>query len=138
MADEEHEPAGADTPKAPEISLSSVLIEMAVIAGVGAVIGFVFFSVKAGFGVLVGGCLAFANYYWQKRSLKAIFDRAIHGEKTRFLALRYALRYVVIGGVLFLIFLSDAVSIVATVFGLATFAFAVMIEAVRSLFRREV
>lgn len=124
--------------RTPEISLSRVLIEMAVIEGVGALIGFVFFSAKAGFGVVVGGGLAFANYYWQKQSLKAIFDRAVHGEKARFLGLKYALRYVVIGGVLFLIFLSDVVSIVAVVFGLATFAIAVMIEGILSLFKREV
>jgi ATP synthase I chain len=118
----------------PELSLSRVLIEMAVIAAVGSLIGFLFFSAKAGFGVLVGGGLAFANYYWQRQSLAAIFDLAVKGEKARFLGLKYALRYVVIGGVLLLIYLSDAVSIVGVVFGLATFAFAVVIEAVRGLF----
>lgn len=124
----------ADGQKMPELSLSRVLIEMAVIAAIGSLIGFLLFSAKAGFGVLVGGALAFANYYWQRRLLKHLFDRAVHGQKTSFLGLRYGLRYVVIGGVLLLVYLSDAVSIVGVIFGLASFALAVMVEAVRSLF----
>ncbi len=138
MTGEGTEPIGADGQKVPELSLSRVLVEMAVIAAIGSLIGFLFFGVKAGFGVLVGGGLAFANYYWQKQSLKAVFDRAVRGEKTPFLALKYAGRYLVIGGVLFLIFLTDVVSIVAVVFGLAIFAIAVMVEGIRSLFSRKV
>jgi hypothetical protein len=134
VAGEGTEPLDADGQKMPELSLSRVLIEMAVIAAIGSLIGFLLFSAKAGFGVLVGGALAFANYYWQKRLLKHLFDRAVHGQKTSFLGLRYGLRYVVIGGVLLLVYLSDAVSIVGVVFGLASFALAVMVEAVRSLF----
>jgi hypothetical protein len=125
------DPSEADGQEAPELSLRNVLVEMALIVGVCATAGFIFFSVKAGVGVLVGGAMAAVNYYWQKRSLAAIFDQAIGGEKPRFLALRYALRYVVIGGVLLLIYLTGTVSIVAVVMGLASFALAVVIEGLR-------
>jgi hypothetical protein len=142
VSGEESEPSVDERAKPPDVLLRKVLVDMAIIIIAGAAIGFVFFSPKVGFGVLVGGCLAFANYFWQKHSLKAIFDRAVHGQKTPLLAVRYILRYVVIGGVLLLIYLSDVVSIIAVVFGLASFAIAVTIEGLRGMvtnsFKREV
>ncbi|MFN0279470.1 MAG: ATP synthase subunit I [Pyrinomonadaceae bacterium] len=116
------------------ISHRRILYEMAGIIAVGTIAGFAFVSAKVGFGVFVGGILAFANYFWQKRSLKAIFDRAIDGKRSHFLALRYILRYVVLGGVLMLIYLSHTVSIVAVIFGLSSFAIAVVIEGFISVF----
>jgi len=116
------------------ISHRGILLKMAIVIVLGAISGFAFASVKAGFGVLIGGILAFANYFWQRHSLKALFDRAVDGKTSRFLALRYILRYVVLGGILLLIYLSDAVSIFAVVFGLASFAVAVLIEGFASIF----
>jgi hypothetical protein len=116
------------------ISHRRLLVGMAVILIIGMIAGFGFFSPRAGFGVLIGGLLSFANYLWQKQSLKAIFDRAIHGERSRFLALKYILRYVVLGAGLTLIYLTNTVSIVAVIFGLSSFALAVVIEGFRSIF----
>lgn len=107
---------------------------MAVVVVVEAVIAFVFFSVKAGSGILIGGILAFANYYWQRHSIKAIFDMAIKGKQARFLAVRYILRYVVIGAVLGLIYLTGTVSIIAVIFGLASFSIAVVVEGFTNIF----
>lgn len=109
---------------------------MAGVVAAGSAAGFVFFSARAGLGVLIGGILAFGNYYWQKRVLKAIFDRAVLGEKSRFLAVRYILRYVVIAAALAAVYLSDTVSIYAVIFGLASFAIAVVIEGFTSIFSR--
>jgi len=95
------------------ISHRGILVKMGVVVGVGAILGFAFVSAKAGTGLLVGGVLAFANYFWQRHSLKVIFDRAVDGKQTRFLALRYILRYVALGAALALIYLSQTVSIVA-------------------------
>ena len=116
------------------ISHRGILTKMAAVIAVGSVVGFVFFSAKAGIGVLVGGVLGFANYFWQKHSLKAIFDRAIDGTPTRFLAARYILRYVAIGAALTVIYFTETVSIYAVIFGLASFALAVMIEGITSIF----
>ena len=118
----------------PEISHRRILIEMAAIIVVGSIVGFTFSSVKAGIGVLIGGGLAFANYFWQKHSLKAIFDRAVHGKKSPFLATRYILRYVVIGAVVAWIYWSDAASIFGVIFGLASFSIAVVVEGFINIF----
>ena len=91
----------------PEITHRRLLITMAVVILVETAIGFTLFSAKAGSGVLIGGVLAFANYYWQRRSLKAIFDRAIQGDQARFLAVRYISRYVVIGAAVSIVYLTD-------------------------------
>ena len=116
------------------ISHRRILFEMAGVIAVGAIAGFAFISLKTGSGVIIGGILAYANYFWQKHSLKAIFDRAIDGKKTPFLALRYILRYVVLGGILLLIYLTQTVSIFAVIFGLSSFAIAVVIEGMISIF----
>ena len=131
---EDFEPLTAEEPMPPEISHRRILLEMAGVIVAGSLAGFAFFSAKAGFGILIGGILSFVNYYWQKRSLKAIFDKAIHGEKSRFLAVRYILRYVVIAVALTVVYLTDTVSIYAVIFGLASFAIAVVIEGFASIF----
>jgi len=118
----------------PPVSHRGILTKMLVVIVAGALLGFVLFSANAGIGVLIGGILGFANYFWQKHSIKAIFDRAIEGKKTRFLAARYIMRYVVIGGALAIIYLTSTVSIYAVIFGLASFAIAVMLEGIASLF----
>ena len=129
---DESEPLTTDEPS--PISHRGILIKMLVVIGAGAIIGFVLFSAKAGLGVLVGGVLGFANYFWQKHSLKAIFDRALEGKRTRFLAARYILRYVAIGAALAIVYFTSTVSIYAVIFGLASFAIAVMLEGITSLF----
>ncbi len=118
----------------PEISHRRMLLEMASVIVVGALAGFALFSAQAGFGVLIGGVLSFANYFWQKYSLKAIFARAVEGKKSRLLAARFILRYVVIGAALAIVYFSQRVSIFAVIFGLASFAIAVMIEGFISIF----
>lgn len=131
---DESEPLTAEERMPPEISHRRILRFMTGVIVVGSLAGFVFFSLGAGVGVLIGGILSFANYYWQRRSLKAIFDRAIHGKGSRFLALRYILRYVVIGAALTVVYFTATVSIYAVIFGLASFAIAVMIEGFTSIF----
>lgn len=121
-----------DTPAV--ISHRGILLKMTAVIAVGMIVGFAFVSAKAGFGVLLGGILAFVNYFWQKHSLKAVFDRAIDGEKTPFLALRYILRYVVLAAALMIFYLSGTVSIFAAIFGLSSFAIAVVIEGITSIF----
>lgn len=118
------------------ISHRRILTKMAAVIVAGSTIGFALFSWREGLGVLVGGVLGFANYFWQKHSLKAIFDRAIEGKRSRFLAARYILRYVMIGAALTAVYFTETVSIYAVIFGLASFAIAVMIEGLTSLFSR--
>ncbi|MBC7899922.1 MAG: ATP synthase subunit I [Saprospiraceae bacterium] len=111
------------------ISHGRILVIMAVLAVLGSIAGFVFVSAKFGIGVLIGGILAFVNYYWLKVSLKKVFDNAAaNGEKPRLLALKYFTRYLVLGCIIAIFYATDAVSIVGLILGMAGFGFAVVIE----------
>ena len=101
---------------------------MALLGITGAILGAVFHSVRFGLGILVGATLAFANYYWLKRSLKTIFAIAADGQKPRMLAGSYFLRYIVLGIIIAVIYASDILPIVPVVIGMAGFGFAVVIE----------
>ncbi len=118
----------------PMISHNSILIWMAVVIAMGSIAGFAFASVGFGVGVLVGGVLAFANYFWQRNSTRAIFAGAAQGEMPVLPAVRYILRYVVIAAVLWVIYMTNALPIVAVVLGLAAFAFAVVVEGLKGIF----
>lgn len=113
----------------PVISHRRILTMMAAVAIFGSATGFVFVSAPFGWGVLLGGILSLANYYWLKISLKKLFDAALaHGEKPRFLAIRYFSRYLTLGIILTIIFLTHAIPVVAVILGLASFALAIVIE----------
>ncbi len=111
-----------------------ILSVMAVCVVAGTILSFVFGSWQFGLGFLVGGILSFINYYWLKISLKKVFDSAEADEKPRISATRYMLRYVVFGGLLVLIYLTKTVPVAAVILGLASFAFAILIEAFIRIF----
>lgn len=112
----------------PQLSHQRILAVMAIAAAVGSLLSFIFVSWRFGIGVLIGGVLSFVNYYWMKVSLKKIFDRAVLGEKPRFLAARYISRYVVFGIILAVVYLTKIVPVVSVIVGLASFAAAIVIE----------
>ena len=117
------------------LSHQRILILMAAAVVLGCVLGFVFVSVSFGIGVLIGGILSLINYYWLKISLKRLFDNAIaHGEKPRFLAVKYFGRYLTLGAVLVIVFLTHTIPVVAVILGLSSFAFAIVIEGFIRLF----
>ena len=123
-----NEPANAS------ISHNRLLIEMAILIALGAIVGFIFGGVWFGIGVLVGGGLSFANYFWLKLSTFAIFDRTREGERTSFLPLRFVSRYFMIAVVLSVIYFFDVLPIAAVILGLAAFAFAVVFDGLLSIF----
>jgi ATP synthase I chain len=111
-----------------------ILSVMAICVIVGTILSFVFGSWQFGLGFLIGGILSFINYYWLKISLKKVFDSAEADEKPRISATKYMLRYVVFGGLLVLIYLTKTVPVAAVILGLASFAFAILIEAFIRIF----
>ncbi len=131
---ENSEPVAEDEPAVATLSHKRILTAMAIITVLGCIAGLVFGSVRFGAGVLIGGLLSFANYFWLKHSLKIIFDRAIAGDKPRFLVAKYFLRYVVFGLILTIVYLTDIVPIVAVILGIASFAFAVVAEGIMRIF----
>ena len=116
------------------LSHRRILTLMAIVGTIGAVVGFIFVSVFFGIGVFIGGILSLVNYYWIKQSLKSIFDKALAGEKPKFLGLQYFFRYLAHGAVLLFFYFIKSVSMVAVLLGLSSFALAIIIEAFIRLF----
>ncbi len=116
------------------ISHRRILWTMGAVALFGSLAGFIFVSWQFGLGVVLGGILSLINYYWLKISLKKIFDQAAGGLKPRFLAVRYFARYLTLGVILLIIFLTKTVPIVAVILGLASFALAIVVEGLIRLF----
>jgi len=134
MSDSTEPVAGESQPSA-TISNRRLLVEMVVITLVVSVTGLMAASGRFFAGVLFGGALALVNFLWLDRSLAAVFKAATEGVKPQFLAVRYILRYVVIGVVLLGIYLTDALPVVAVIIGLASFAFAVVFDGIISILR---
>jgi hypothetical protein len=107
-----------------------ILWIMAFLGLAGGIAGSVFESFAFGLGIVIGTGLAFANYYWLKSSLRKIFDAARSGERPRMLAGKYFLRYIVLGGVVAVIYAAGLVPIIALIIGMAGFGFAVVIEGI--------
>ena len=113
----------------PPISNRRILWMMGLVAAAAGLAGFVFVSRQFGLGVILGGVLSFINYYWLKVSLKRLFDNAVaHGAKPRFLAVRYFARYLTLGAILTVVFLTETIPVVAVIAGLSSFALAIVIE----------
>jgi hypothetical protein len=125
-------------PANPSISHSRLLIEMAVLIALGTIAGSIFGGIRFGLGVLFGGGLAFLNYFWLKRSTAAIFEKAISGDPVRFLPIRFISRYVAIGLVVLAIHFSGAMPAAAVILGLAAFAFAVVVDGLLRIFKRDI
>lgn len=108
---------------------------MATVVIFGAVATAVFVSLLFGLGVFIGGILAFVNYYWLKSSLRKMFIETSEGEhKARYSAARYILRYFTLGAILAVVFLTHIVPIESVILGLASMAFAIIIEAFLRVF----
>jgi hypothetical protein len=110
---------------------------MAVLGIAGGIAGFAFGSFRFGLGVLIGTALAFVNYYWLKSSLRKIFAAAESGERPRMLAGKYFLRYLVLAGVIAVIYAADLLPVVALILGLGAFGFAVVVEGLIRMFHRD-
>ena len=125
---EKSEPAATEQNPA-RLSHQRILFAMAAVVIVGAIACSIFVSGRFGLGFIIGGVLAFFNYFWLKNSLKRIFENAGEGgEKPSFLTGNYFLRYAAIGLFIYFVYVTDAVPIVAVLLGLGAFAAAILIE----------
>ena len=115
------------------ISHRGILIAMTALVLIGSVAGFAFGGKAFGSGVIFGGILAFANYFWLERSTRFVFqENAV--ATTGIMAAKYILRYVAIGAVLLLIYLTGVFPVAAVILGLASFAFAVVLQGLKNIF----
>ena len=133
---EDSEPVVANekTPP-PHLSHERILWIMSGVLAVAVLLSLFFATLKFTFGLIIGGVLAFVNYYWLRASLKNIFDRITStGEKPPFLAAKYVFRYAFMAAVAALVHLTGIASITAVLLGLSAFAAAVVVEGLIRIF----
>jgi hypothetical protein len=119
----------------PTISNRRILWVMGFVVIFGSLAGLIFISRLFGIGFLIGGILAFINYYWLKTSLRKMFVETAEGEhRPHYSAARYISRYLALGAVLAIVFLTHTVPVESVVLGLGSFAFAIIIEAFIRIF----
>lgn len=140
---ENSEPDVNDPENVAQLSHRRILIVMGLIVLLGTPVSSFYVSGAFGAGFFIGGILSFINYYWLKASLRKVFAEAAAGEKPRVAASRYILRYVTLGVIIGIVFLTHLVPVAAVIFGLTSFALAVMAEALIRIFlqvfnRREI
>lgn len=85
-------------------------------------------------GLLLGGLLSLLNHHWLRSSAAAAFSVVAHGAKPKLRIAQYVLRYLVIGGVVFIAYKSNLVSLAATIAGLCSFVIALFAEAMREFY----
>ncbi len=75
-------------------------------------------------GIIVGGSLAMFNFHLLQNSVRGLFQT-----QSNSFAVKFFLRYVIIGLVIWLFFYLEIVSITSVLLGLSSFAVALMLEA---------
>jgi hypothetical protein len=129
------EPVAGENKAAGTLSHRRLLIEMIVITLTAGVIGLIAGSARFFAGVLIGGAIAVINFLWLDRSLTTLFRSVADGVKPGLPAIRFILRYVLIGVALLSIYLTDAVPMASVILGLASFGIAVLFEGITAIFR---
>ena len=110
-----------------------ILPVMFAVVGLMTVAAAAIYGVRAGIGVLIGGCLAWLNFRWLDTSTRAIMVDPLTAT-TSILAVRYVLRYVLIAAVVGIIWYYDLLPVVALIAGLGSFALAVVFRGLKSIF----
>lgn len=123
------DPGDADHPR------RRLLLLMGGIIGVEVLAAAVFGPQRSILASMVGGAVAFVNFFWLESSIRSLF--ASGGSSTALLAVKYIGRYVVIGAFLAFIALTDAMPIVWTVAGIASFALAVVADGLVRIFKSD-
>jgi hypothetical protein len=129
------EPDDPDQPLTTEARNDRILVILAVLSVGGSIAGAVLVDARFGLGILVGCVLAFANYFWMRRSLRAIFSTAAEGQKPSFVGAGYFIRYLVLGGIVAFFHVFGILPIAAVLVGMAGFGFAILFEAALRGFR---
>ena len=111
-----------------------ILRTMAVSVAVGCLASVLLADWRVTLGLLLGGLLSLLNHHWLRSSATAAFSVVAHGAKPKLRIAQYILRYLVIGGVVFLAYKFNFVSLAATIAGLCSFVVALFAEALREFY----
>lgn len=118
----------AETDNIETLSHNRIFVLMGVITVLISIYGFLYLSWSFGVGVILGGIGSFINYFWLKHSISEVFQQAEEGESPRFSATTSILRYFIFALILLVVYLTEIIPLIAVVLGLASFAFAIVIE----------
>ena len=91
-----------------------------VVLGICLVLGFVFLSYDFALGILVGGLISIANFHWLSRDLARLFQQFSDTVKPKqYVLVRYFMRFIVTGVVLFFVITQMPVSVIGLILGLS-------------------
>ncbi|HQX54905.1 MAG TPA: ATP synthase subunit I [Pyrinomonadaceae bacterium] len=128
------DPLTSEQPLPPELSQRRILFIMGAVVSAGTIVGSIFVSGKFGAAAFLGGVASILNFFWQRGSTKALFDSTAGGERPLLLAIRYLLRYVVLGAFVAFFYFTGLLPVTGIILGLASFALAVVVEGLLSIF----
>lgn len=134
MIEEENIPSGNEPFDVKGASHERILKIMGLLVLAGSIVSATLVSLRFGAGVLLGGFFSVLNYHWLRVTLKKFFDRAVEGGNGGLIAVRFVSRYLLLGAILVLVYMTGIVPVIAVLFGLAGFAFAVVAEGILSIF----
>jgi hypothetical protein len=123
--------AGLARPDEVEARIFRTMMAAIAVAGVAAAF---FAPWRVTTGLLLGGTLSLLNYRWLHGSVAALLDMQQPGAKPRMKLWKFALRYFLIGGIVFAGYQLHLISLAATIAGLCSFVPALFVEAGRQFY----
>ncbi|MDD5450665.1 MAG: ATP synthase subunit I [Thermodesulfobacteriota bacterium] len=99
------------------------------------IFGVIFVSIDFALGILVGGIIAGFNFYWLQTALRKIFDQqVVFGHKAIYYV-KYYLRLIIIGGVLYELIMNKMVHPLGLITGLSVVVINIMVIAFTELWK---
>ncbi len=89
-----------------------------IIFGIVSAASFIFLPLNFTLGILAGGLISIANFYGLTRSLKKAFSN-VSGRTKSFLMIRYYMRFILTGVVIYFLFTRTEISIFGLLIGLS-------------------
>ncbi len=106
-----------------------------IVLGILTLISFIFASTDFALGILCGGILSIANYYWLYCSVKKAFLQVSDRTKL-FLMIRYYIRFILTGIVLYFLITLTTVSVVGLLIGLSVVVINIVFTTVTELSKK--
>jgi ATP synthase I chain len=129
--DDNSGPKRVDSPESGNKLTRRLLHVMTVVVGIGVGVSLPLTTWRVTTGLLLGGVLSLLNFHWMRSSVSNAFGVLAGGEKPKIGLMRYVLRYLIIGIVVYAAYVANIVSLPATFIGLSSFVVALFVEALR-------